>query len=51
MPETFDQYVRFYIKFAVHWWNNIGPTGYVILLTLVAVAGYIMMMRGPKRLS
>jgi len=50
MVETFYEYMYFYQRYAINWWNNIGPVGYVTLLSLVGIMGYIMMLKGPKRI-
>jgi hypothetical protein len=51
MYDQFNEYVNFYHKYAVTWWNHLGPTGYLTLLSLVGVFGYVMMLKGPKRLT
>ena len=51
MPETFYEYMVFYQKYAINWWNHLGPRGYIVLLSLVGIIGYITMLRGPKRIS
>ena len=51
MIDTFYEYLDFYKKFAVNWWNHIGPADYVTLLVLVGVIGYLTMLRGTKRLA
>ena len=50
MYEMVTEHVRIYQKFAVHSWNHLGPTGYVTLLSLVGIIGYLTMLKGPKRL-
>ena len=51
MIEIFYQHLDFYKKFAVNWWNHIGPADYITMLTLVGVIGYITMLKGAKRLA
>ncbi len=51
MVDTFYEYFHFYQKYAVNWWNHIGPKEYVILLSIVGILGYLMMLKGPKRLA
>lgn len=51
MTDTFYEYLDFYKKFAVNWWNHIGPADYITLLMLVGVIGYLTMLRGNKRLA
>ncbi len=51
MIDTFYECLDFYKKFAVNWWNHIGPADYLTLLTIVGVVGYLIMLRGTKRLA
>ena len=51
MLDTFYEYVHIYQKYAVSWWNNIGPMEYLTLLSLVGIIGYLTMLKGPKRLG
>ena len=37
--------------YAIAWWNHVGPAEYVTLLTIVGVLGYLMMLKGPKRIA
>jgi hypothetical protein len=48
--DSFNQYMVFYQKYAINWWNHIGPAGYLTLLSLVGIIGYLTMLKGPKRL-
>lgn len=50
MVETFYDSVYFYQKYAIDWWNRLGPTGYLTLLSIVGVIGYLSMLKGPKRI-
>lgn len=51
MVEIFFEYMAFYKKYAVNWWDHIGPKEYVILLSLVGILGYLLMLKKPKRLA
>ncbi len=51
MIEIFYEYMLFYQKYAINWWDHIGPKDYVTLLSLVGIIGYFTMLRGPKRLA
>ena len=51
MIDLFHDYMHFYAKFAVNWWNTVGPVEYVSMLTLVGVVGYWTMLNGSKRLG
>ena len=51
MVDTFYDYLRFYQKYAIDWWNHVGPTEYLIILSLVGIFGYLSMLRCSKRLS
>ena len=50
MIELFNEYMVFYHRYALTWWNGLGPRGYVTLLSLVGGIGYLTMLKGPKRL-
>ena len=49
--ELLNEYLIFYQRYAINWWNGLGPTGYITLLSMVGVIGYITMLKGSKRLS
>ena len=51
MLDTFYDYLRFYQKYAIDWWNRVGPAEYLTLLMLVGVIGYLSMLKSPKRIS
>ena len=50
MVEMIQENMVFYQKYAINWWNHIGPVGYVTLLSLVGIIGYLTMLKGPKRI-
>ena len=50
MVDSFYDHLNFYQRYAVNWWNHLTPTGYVTLLSLVGIIGYLTMLKGPKRL-
>lgn len=45
---VYDQ-LNFYHRFALGYWNNLGPDGYALLLALVALIGYAMMKSTSHR--
>jgi hypothetical protein len=49
MPEFCYEYLAFYKKYALNWWNHIGPMEYLLILTVVGVMGYVMMLKSPKQ--
>ena len=51
MYDTCRQLLAFYQRYAIDWWNHIGPRDYVILLSLVGIIGYLSMLRGSKRIA
>lgn len=51
MVDLFYEYIYFYQKYAIAWWNHVGPAEYVTMLTVVGVLGYLMMLKGPKRIA
>ena len=49
MLDTFNSYVRLYEKYAVTWWNQVGPVEYLTLLAAVGIIGFVSMLKSPKR--
>lgn len=48
MYHSLNDYLRFYKKFLLHQWDNVGPREYVIILVTVGVVGFYMMRRAAK---
>ena len=46
---SFQEYIEFYRRFLMRQWNHMTPTTYVVLLSLVLAAGWLMMRSGTKR--
>lgn len=40
---SISEYLNFYVTFVKTQWRSMTPTGYLTLLILVAVAGWMMM--------
>ncbi|QDT64652.1 hypothetical protein [Calycomorphotria hydatis] len=40
----------FYWEFAIDCWNSMGPLEYAIVLGLIALGGFLLMQKGPKRI-
>jgi len=51
MIQTCQNYISFYKHYAIDWWNHIGPTEYVVMLSLVGILGYLSMLKGNKRIA
>lgn len=51
MSEFIREYLIFYQRYAINWWNHLTPFGYLCLLCTVGISGYLLMLRGPKRIS
>ena len=45
MVETVYDTMKFYKKYAINWWDHIGPQEYIVLLIMVGVFGYVLMLR------
>lgn len=45
MVESAWDLLRFYKKYAINWWDHIGPTEYLVLLLMVGFLGYLLMLR------
>ena len=45
MVDSAFELMTFYKKYAINWWNHIGPSEYLTLLIMVGVFGYILMLR------
>lgn len=50
MAESFREYMMFYQKYAINWWNHLTPFGYLCILCTVGIMGYLLMLKGPKRI-
>lgn len=37
------EWMQFYYDFVVGWWSRITPVEYVIVITLIAAAGFLLM--------
>ena len=46
---TFRQYMIFYGDYFSKQWNDLGPTGYGILLISIGFFGWLLMKSGVKR--
>lgn len=42
------EYIHFYQKFFIRAWDNMTPTQYGLLLTSIAVIGYLLMKHGAR---
>lgn len=50
MTDKCFEYMVFYQKYASEWWGSLGPRGYVTILSVVGIIGYLTMLKGPKRI-
>ena len=49
IQDTIQQYTIFYGSYFSKQWNDLGPTGYGILLIGIGFFGWLLMKSGMKR--
>lgn len=49
LASAVGRYARYYVQFASNAWTNLTPPQYGMLLTSVAVFGYLLMKSGARR--